>query len=278
MTDQPKLAAIQTSSNGEWQRRLEKAEQLCRAAAEDGAQLLVLPENFAYYGQKNLREIGELESSLDGPVTSRLSSLAEEMNVWIVGGTLPLIETAGQQKPFATSLIFDNSGTPVHHYNKMHLFDVDIPEQNRTYRESDSYLAGSGETLVFDCPLGRVGVVICYDLRFPHLALALAAKGADIIVAPSAFTRETGKAHWQLLLQSRALDTLCYLVGANLAGRDHLKIPTWGGSTIVDPWGKVLAQMDDEEGFISVEIDREKQQKIRQSLPVAQHRRQLKNT
>ena len=278
MTDQPKLAAIQTSSNGDWQRRLEKAEQLCRAAAEDGAQLLVLPENFAYYGQKNLREIGELESSLDGPVTSRLSSLAKELNVWIVGGTLPLLETADQQKPYATSLVFDNFGTPVHHYNKIHLFDVDIPEQNRSYRESDSYLAGSGETLVFDCPLGCVGMVICYDLRFPHLAIELATRGAEIIVAPSAFTRETGKAHWQLLLQSRALDTLCYVVGANLAGRDHPKIPTWGGSTIVDPWGKVLAQMEDEEGFISVEIDREKQKKIRQSLPVTQHRRQLKSS
>ena len=273
----PKIATVQTSSAGDWQRRLDKADELCRAAVADGAQLLVLPENFAYYAQKNLNEMADIESAYDGPVTSRLSLLAKELGVWIVGGTIPMWDEQQTDRPFAAVPVFNNEGNICCRYNKMHLFDVDIPDQNKRYRESDFYFPGDGSTVVFDSPVGRIGVIVCYDLRFPYLAQSLADQGAEIIVAPSAFTRETGKVHWQLLLQARALDTLCYVAGANLAGRDHPKVPTWGGSTIVNPWGKVVADMEDQEGFICAEIDLEKQQKIRQSLPLSQHRRSVKS-
>ena len=269
----PLIAAVQTNSHGDLQSRLDRTADLCRQASERGAKLVVLPENFAYFGEKDTAGIADREATGKGVARQFLSDLARQYELWIVGGTLPLWDRSGKggapgKPPFASTLIYSDKGEELYRYDKIKLFDVSIPEQNFHYRESDTFTPGNGKTLVFNSPAGKVGVLVCFDLRFPRLALELANKGVEIIVAPSAFTRETGEKHWKLLLRARAIDTLSYVVGPNLAGRKRSKKATWGGSAIVDPWGEVLAEMGDEEGIITAVIDLERQKQIRARMPL----------
>ncbi|MGV6807180.1 MAG: carbon-nitrogen hydrolase family protein [bacterium] len=278
------VAAIQLRADGTLASRLDRVTDLCKEAAQAGAKLLVLPENFAYYGEKDLGRRGQEESTPQGLVRSTLARISKDNRVWIVGGTIPISASDSSQsdiaspaRPFARAMMFSPEGETGLHYDKMHLFDVDVTDKDtgkiKAYRESSFYRPGSGDTLIFDSPAGKTGVMVCYDTRFPGMALSLASQGARLLAIPAAFTRQTGKAHWQLLLQARALDTLCYVVGANLAGRDHPRQPTWGGSTIVDPWGQIIAEMDDEEGFICSAIYTEMQNDVRARLPLSDHRR-----
>jgi len=270
-----KIAAIQLKSMGDPAGNLEVAAHYIGQAARAGAQLVVLPEHFVYYNARDMRAVAEGENN-SGLARQFFADQSRKYKVWLVAGTLPLfgdgVAAKDTDKPYATSLLYDDRGDEIATYRKIHLFDVNVQKTGKRYCESDSYQHGT-HPVVAQTPCGCIGMSVCYDLRFPELYRQLAAQGAEIIVAPSAFTAATGQAHWQLLLRARAVENLSYVIGANLCNRDHPKKPTWGGSAIIDPWGEVLAEMDDEEGFIIVDIDLARVQELRQNMPVLEHRR-----
>lgn len=266
-----KAAVIQIRGDKGLEGNLDACAHWLAHAAEAGAGLAVLPENFAYYGCREPAAAAARESTDDGPARRFLAREARRHGLWLLGGTLPL-GTGDGGKPFAASLLVSPDGVEVARYDKIHLFDVDVAETGRQYRESDNYRHG-GEVVVADTPLGRLGLSVCYDLRFPELYRALAAQGAEIIAVPSAFTAATGRAHWELLLRARAVENLCYVIAADLADREHPSRPTWGGSLIVDPWGVVVASLANEEGYAMADIDLERLRLLRRDMPVHRHRR-----
>ena len=275
-----KLAALQLRAAGDVSDNLKSAGALIQQAADAGAELLVLPENFAYYNEPDLLSAACAESSEHGPVRRFLSEQARKHKVWLLGGTLPLFLNSEQgeeqgelsARPYAASLLFNAEGEEVARYHKMHLFDVTVAATGKHYCESDSYRHGDTPVLV-NTPLGKLGLSVCYDLRFPELYRAYAEGGAELIAVPSAFTSATGQAHWRLLLQARAVENQCYVIGANIGNRTHPKKPTWGGSAIIDPWGEVLAELEDGDGFICAETDTMHIAEIRANMPVLKHRR-----
>lgn len=270
-----KIAAIQLKSDGDPGSNLVVAAHFIGQAASAGAQLVVLPEHFVYYNVRDTQAVAEAEAE-KGLARQFFAEQASQHGLWLVAGTLPLFaeQTASgdSDKPYATSLLYDACGREVAAYQKIHLFDVNVQKTGKRYCESDNYGHGT-RPVVAQTPCGCVGMSVCYDLRFPELYRQLTKQGAEILVAPSAFTAATGQAHWQLLLRARAVENLSYVVGANLCNRDHPKKPTWGGSAIIDPWGEVLAEMDDEEGFIIADIDLTRVKELRQNMPVLEHRR-----
>jgi nitrilase len=266
-----RAAVIQIRGNQGLLGNLDAAAHWLAKASAEGAQLAVLPENFAYYGQKNLAHTAASEVARDGTARAFLAAQAKAHGLWLVGGTIPVTD-AGANKPYAASFLINKEGEDVARYNKIHLFDVDVADTGRRYRESDDYRHGE-QVVVANSPWGGLGLSVCYDLRFPELYRQQVQKGARILTAPSAFTAATGSAHWQLLLRARAVENLCFMLAANLADRTHPKTPTWGGSAIIDPWGRVLAELDDEEGFAIADLDFEAQDKMRANMPVLAHRR-----
>lgn len=273
----PKIAALQLRSDGDLQANLLRAGELIQEAAVAGAQLVVLPEHFAYYNWKDLPRAAMQERTPTGPAREFLADQARLHALWLVGGTLPLFKNSGDTKPCAASLLINPVGREVARYDKMHLFDAsvsnpDVTGVTRRYCESDRYQRGDAITVV-STPLGALGLSVCYDLRFPEMYRVMANQGVELIVAPSAFTAATGKAHWELLLRARAIDNLCYVVGANICHRDHPAKPTWGGSMIVSPWGDILARMDGEEGFVIADVDIGTLATVRSNLPILEHRR-----
>ena len=273
------VAALQLCAEGDVEHNLQRAGILIQQAAEAGAELLVLPENFAYYNTRDLQAAAQSESGVQaeqqGPVRHFLAEQAKQYRVWILAGTLPLFlsqpNNSPSTRPYAASLLFNAEGDEVARYHKMHLFDVTVAATGKSYKESDSYCHGDTPVTV-NTPLGKLGLSVCYDLRFPELYRAYAEIGVDVVAVPSAFTSATGEVHWRLLLQARAVENQCYVIGANLGHRDHPKKPTWGGSAIIDPWGKVLAELEAGEGFISAEIDAVRLAEIRANMPVLKHR------
>lgn len=271
------LAIIQLRSDGDPASRLARAGALIDAAAARGAVLVVLPENFAYFGAGSaaLAAAARAEAGTDGPARALLAERARRHGIWILGGTLPLFSgLAGDQdpRPYAAALLYNDVGEEVARYHKIHLFDVEVRASGRRYCESDSFRPGA-DPVVVHTPLGKLGISVCYDLRFPELYRGYAARGAELLAVPSAFTAATGAAHWQLLLRARAVENQCYVIGANLGGRDHPNQPTWGGSAIVDPWGEVVAELEDEEGLILAPVDRQRLAQVRSDMPVLGHRR-----
>ncbi len=267
-----KAAAVQLKGRGSAEVNLAAAARQIALAVADGADLVVLPEHFVYFNEKDLRAVAAIEGQSGGVARSFFAAQAQQHGIWLVAGTLPLFRGADDSKPYATSLLYDPQGRESARYEKVHLFDVMVQATGKTYRESDSYQHGdSAITSPTGC--GVVGLSVCYDLRFPEFYRRLVDQGAEILVAPSAFTATTGEAHWRLLLRARAVENLCYVIGANLCDRDHPTKPTWGGSAIIDPWGQVLAEMDDEEGYIVAPIDRQHIVTLRQNMPVLEHRR-----
>ena len=272
-----RVAAIQMRGRGSLRQRLARAARLIDTAAGRGAGLLVLPENFAYFGasSQQLAAAAQAERDAGGPARALLAECARRHRVWILGGTLPL--TSGLRgdtdpKPFAAALLYDDQGEEVARYHKIHLFDVVVRASGRRYCESDSFRRGA-EPVVVHTPFGKLGISVCYDLRFPELYRGYAAHGAELIAVPSAFTATTGAAHWQLLLRARAVENQCHVIGANMGDREHPKRPTWGGSAIVDPWGEVLAELEDGDGVIVADLDLERRARLRGDMPVLDHRR-----
>ncbi|OLF55890.1 carbon-nitrogen hydrolase family protein [Pseudomonas chlororaphis] len=267
------LAVIQMVSQSEVLANLQQARHLLEQAAAGGARLAVLPENFAAMGRRDAAAIGRAEALGEGPILPWLKQTARDLKLWIVAGTLPLPPVGQPEaKARACSLLVDEQGETVARYDKLHLFDVDVADNRGRYRESDDYAHGE-QVVVADTPVGRVGLSVCYDLRFPELYSELRAAGAELITAPSAFTAVTGAAHWEVLIRARAIETQCYLLAAAQGGTHPGPRETFGHAAIVDPWGRVLAQQDQGEAVLLAERDSSEQASIRACMPVASHRR-----
>jgi predicted amidohydrolase len=266
------VAAIQLKPLASIEANLDSAAKLLQQAVDRGAQLVVLPENFAYYGQSNIAHIGQLEANPYGPVRQFLAEQAKKLAIWLVAGTLPVADK--QAKPYARSYLFNPLGEVMGVYDKIHLFDADVRSGagQTSYKESNDYLPGQ-RVAVVPTELATLGLSVCYDLRFAELYRQLADRDAEIIAVPAAFTTVTGRDHWQLLLRARAVENQVFVIGANMVDRDHAVRGLWGGSAIIDPWGNVLASLDDQPGVVVVEIDTQAIAATRAKMPVSQHRK-----
>jgi nitrilase len=266
-----RFAVIQMVSGNDLQANLDSAARLIKQAAEQGAQLLVLPETFALFSSRQQAQLGQQETFGEQRIRGFLRQQAKQYGLWIVGGTLPLALDAEESRVLAASFVINERGQEVARYDKIHLFDVEVEDKQGSYRESDTFLAGDHLTVV-DTPFGRLGVAVCYDIRFPELFVAMRQQGADIIAVPAAFTRLTGQAHWLPLLKARAIENQCLILGANQGGIHSRSRSTSGGSVIVDSWGQVLAEAGLGETVVLAEADFSAQQKLRSNMPVVQHR------
>jgi nitrilase len=211
------------------------------------------------------------ERDHEGPIQAFLSKCAKRLDVWIVGGTVPM-KASTDNKIIAACMVYNDQGERVARYDKIHLFDVDLPDSEEQYRESDTIEAGH-TPVVLDTPFGRLGLVICYDLRFPEIFREMLDQGMELVTVPSAFTAKTGAAHWELLLRARAVENLCYVIAPDQGGFHVNGRQTYGDSMIVDPWGNVLARLPTGSGFVQARIDMDQLHKVRESFPVLNHRR-----
>lgn len=268
-----RAAVIQMTSAADVAANLQSVRALLRSAREAGAVLAVLPENFALMGLAEGDKLTVAETPGSGPIQECLSDCARELDLWIIGGTMPMRIPDEPGKVAAASLVFDARGECVGRYDKIHLFDVDLPQREERYRESATIARGES-AVVLETPLGQLGMTVCYDVRFPELFRELQGRGAQLFSVPAAFTVPTGQAHWDLLLRARAVENLCYVLAPAQSGRHQNGRETWGRSMIVDPWGEVLACIAAEGPGVAVaEIDLMHQEQLRQRFPALSHRR-----
>ena len=261
-----RVAVIQMVSGEQTADNLQQAQALVKSAKEQGAQLAVLPENFLTYGQS----APDLDS-IRNTYLPALADLAASNSIALVAGTLPFREALGS-KPYASSFVFNNLGEQLFRYDKIHLFDANVADATGSYRESDHFAKGSQLGLVDACDT-RLGLSVCYDLRFPEYYRLLAQQGAKVVCVPSAFTEVTGAAHWEVLLRARAIENQCFILAANQGGVHDAKRQTSGGSVVIDSWGRVLAEAGLGEACVVANYDQEEQRALRLRMPVAQHRR-----
>jgi len=266
----PRAAVIQMCSGPDPAANLAVAGPLLEAAAEAGACLAVLPENFSFLGRGEADRVAFAEESGRGLAQDFLAARARELEMWIVGGTLPVL-APGESRPRAASILYDASGQAVARYDKLHLFDVRLPGADEGYRESAGTAPGES-VVVADSPLGRLGLAVCYDVRFPELFRSMIDAGVEAISLPAAFTVPTGRAHWELLVRARAVDNLSFVLAAAQCGEHEGGRRTWGHSMIVDHWGQVLAQRPEGVGIVVADLDAEAQSEARQRFPALAHR------
>jgi nitrilase len=266
-----RVAAIQMTSSADVGRNLECAARLLREARAGGATVAALPENFAFMGLAEADKLAVAEPDGAGPIQQALAGLARELDLWIVGGTIPL-RVPDDSRVAAACLVFDAAGQRVARYDKIHLFDVAIPGRDERYQESASVRAGTQPVCV-DTPAGRLGLAVCYDLRFPELFRRLLDMGAEWFCLPSAFTAPTGRAHWETLLRARAIENLCHLVAPAQSGFHDNGRETHGDSMVVDCWGRVLARLPRGTGVVIGDVDLVRQRELRQNFPSLAHRR-----
>lgn len=261
-------AAVQMTASDDKAANLAEAERWVREAARSGARLVALPEVFIWRGEK--RREREAAETVGGTTTTRMALLARELRIYLLAGSI-LEEIQGSDKAFNTSLLFDSSGALLASYRKIHLFDVDLAN-GVSLRESATREYG-GSVVAVSTDLGTMGLTVCYDLRFPELYRGLAARGADLIFVPSAFTAFTGEAHWEPLLRARAIENQAYIIAPGQFGKTPKSFETHGHSMIVDPWGKIIAELSEGAGVITAEIDLDYLAKVRSELPALKHRR-----
>jgi predicted amidohydrolase len=267
-----KVAAIQMTSGHDIDANLEAAGRLLSEAARLGAVLAALPENFAFMGvdSGDKRAIAEPDGA--GKIQNFLADTARRLELWIVGGTVPLrSSTAGDGRVSASSLVYDADGRRVARYDKIHLFDVDVPGSVESHRESAHTVPGR-EPRVVESPAGKLGLSVCYDMRFPELFRVLSRQGADLFVVPAAFTVPTGRAHWESLLRARAIENLCALIAPAQWGVHPSGRATYGDSLIVDHWGTVLARLTEGTGCVVADLDHAARLEARAKFPVLEHR------
>jgi predicted amidohydrolase len=261
-------AAVQMVACDDKAENLREAERRVRQAAAQGARVIALPEVFAWRGAKKLER--ENAEAIPGPTSNALAGLAAELKIYLLGGSI-LEAIPGSEKSYNTSLLFDPAGTIIAAYRKIHLFDVDLAN-GVSLRESAT--RAPGESIGFArTELCAMGLSVCYDLRFPELYRGLASEGAELIFVPAAFTAFTGQAHWEPLLRARAIENQAYVIAPAQFGRSRSSFETHGHTMIVDPWGKVIAELADGPGIVCAEIDLEYLKKIRGELPSLKHRR-----
>ena len=262
-----RLAAIQMVSTPRVGDNLSALDRLVRGAVADGAQLVVLPEFFPMIGATDEARLAIRETAGEGPLQEGLSALAKELGIWLVGGSIPLAGT-DPTRAMNSTLVFDPEGKQVSRYDKMHLFGFKAGAE--AYDESLSIEAGC-EPVAFETPFARVGLSICYDLRFPEYFRALGL--VDILVLPAAFTATTGEAHWEVLLRARAIENQCYVIASAQGGRHETGRKTWGHSMIIDPWGEILNELPTGEGWVCADFNRQRLETVRHRLPALKHRR-----
>ena len=267
-----RVAAVQMASGPNISANLMEAARLIAVAAQDhGAKLVVLPENFALVGLSEQDKVKIREAEGTGPIQDFLANQAARHGVWLVGGTIPL-KAHDPQKVRAACLLWDERGRRIAHYDKMHLFDVHIAQTGENYAESLTIEQG-GRPVVVDTPFGRLGLAVCYDLRFPELFRAMLDQGMEVLAVPSAFTAVTGMAHWEILVRARAVENLSYVIAAAQGGYHANGRETYGDSMIVDPWGVVLDRLPRGSGVVSAAIESARLKSIRRNFPAIQHRR-----
>lgn len=262
------LAAVQMTSGADKAQNLATATTLIRKAARRGAQFVGLPENFAWMGPEAERD--QNAESLEGPTLSALQALAKELGVTLLAGSM-LEGGAPGGRLFNTSVLFGPDGARLGVYRKMHLFDVEVGD-GQTYRESAAVAPGT-EVVVATAPLGKVGLSVCYDLRFPELYRKHSEAGAVLLTVPAAFTLATGKDHWEVLLRARAIENQAYVIAPAQQGKHPKDRMTWGHAMIIDPWGLVTARASEGEGLAMAEFDEALLAKVRRNLPALQHRK-----
>jgi predicted amidohydrolase len=266
-----RAAAIQLNSSGDKARNLEGAERLVRDAAADGAELVVLPEKWNVLG--DAEELREGAEPLSGPTIAAASSWARELGIHLVAGSIAE-RVEGAEKLFNTSVLIGPDGELYARYRKIHMFDVDVG--GVSYRESETEEPGQeivSAVLGPALPGVTLGMTVCYDLRFPELYRILAVRGATVLTVPSAFTYETGKDHWEVLLRARAIENQAFVVAPNQVGEAPPHYRSYGHSMLVDPWGEVLATAADGERFVAADLDLEAEERVRATLPSLANRR-----
>lgn len=262
----PIAAAIQMCSTGNVDENLAQAEHLINQAAAQGARLVVLPEMFPLLGCQSSEKITHQEKPGSGKIQDFLAQIAAKQKVWVVGGTIPLLgQITGKTR--AACLIFDENGQQKARYDKIHMFDAHLSAQEM-YCESAVTEPGD-QIVILDTPIGKLGVCVCFDVRFPTIFMDLNQQGVEVIAIPAAFAVKTGQAHWEILLRCRALDTLSYIVGAGQCGEHPNGRKTYGHSMIVNPWGEIVAERkENNPGVVCGAIDLEKLREVRKQLPV----------
>lgn len=271
-----KLSAIQIVSSPDAEQNLRQISQQLSLLPKHShsPHIVLLPENALCFSSRQ-DYISLAETLGDGVYQTRLSDLAKQFQCTLICGSFP-IKSDVDGKVFTTSLVYSPQGRLIAHYHKIHLFDAAVSDTQQHYRESDTFSAGQS-TKVVDCGSVKVGLAICYDLRFPGLFQQLTEQGADVIVVPAAFTKVTGAAHWQTLLQARAIETQCYVVAANQGGEHILhgtsRRSTFGHSMIISPWGEIVGKLEEGNGFVQTSFDRTLLNTVRKKMPVQQHNR-----
>ena len=260
------VAALQMVSTPDVTRNLAEARRLIAEAAGEGAQLVLLPEYFCFMGHRDTDKLALAEPYRDGPIQQFLADAARRHGIWVIGGTLPL-KAPEPDRVLNTTLVFDPSGNEAARYDKIHLFNFEKGDESfdeaRTIRAGDTVVA-------FDAPFGRVGLSVCYDLRFPELYRRMG--DCALIVVPSAFTYTTGRAHWEMLLRARAVENQCYVLAAAQGGKHENGRRTWGHSMLIDPWGEIVAVRDEGASVVLGTLDPQRIADVRQSLPAWRHR------
>ena len=265
-----RVAAIQMASGPNIDANINEASCTMKAAKNAGAELVVLPENFALMGMHETDHVKNAEVPGTGKIQNFLAEQAEKLKIWVVGGTVPIV--AGNNKVRSACLVFNDLGEQVARYDKIHLFDVELVDSNEHYTESRTIEPGN-EIVVFDSPFGKIGLAICYDLRFPEQFRAMLNKGAEIFAVPSAFTAITGRAHWEVIIRARAIENSSYVIAAAQGGYHVNGRETFGDSMIVDPWGSVMDRLSSGSGFVIAKLDKERLNSIRRNFPSISHRK-----
>lgn len=269
-----RVAVAQMNSSSSIEENLKQVELLMDEARNAEAQLIVLPENFAFMGMNEQDKLHKAEIYGQGPVQNKISQLAKRTGLWVVAGTIALKGIGAKVR--ASSIVYDDKGFVVARYDKIHLFDVRVSDVE-AHCESATVERGS-DLIVADTPIGTIGLTVCYDLRFPELYQQLVAKGAQIFTVASAFTATTGLAHWEVLLRARAIENLSYVLAANQGGHHENGRQTYGHSMIVEPWGAVSTVRQEGMGLAIAEIDLQHLQQIRRQFPNIEHHVLSKHT
>ena len=270
MENDKTIAVVQMHSTDDVQGNLKQAADFIEQAKDAGARLVALPENFSFVGELDASQSSAAEHESGGPIQEFLAEQSARHGVWLVGGSLPI--QADDGKTYQTCMLFDGDGRCTATYRKIHLFDAFVEETGERYGESDAFDPGD-RFVVADTPCGRLGLTICYDVRFPELSRLLVDNGAEVIVNVAAFTAPTGAAHWHALLRSRAIENLCYMVAANQGNRRTGKRDCFGHSLVVDPWGKIVCELEEDKGLGVVTLDTDMSARLRRDFPCLSHRR-----
>ena len=263
------IASIQLTSGPNIQANLLEVSKYLEEISKGKSALVVLPENFAFMPENDISFVKNAEVEGSGPIQEFIAENAAKYKIWIIAGTIP-IKTKNPNKVTSSTLVFDDKGQIVARYDKIHLFDVQLPHSDESYNESEVFEPGK-DLKVIETPVGIIGLSICYDLRFPELFRLLHSSDVEIIVLPAAFTEQTGKVHWETLVRARAIENLCYMVtscqdGYHITGRQ-----THGNSMIVNPWGQIMSKIASGSGFVESEINHKQLTSIREKFPVLEH-------